>query len=132
MGLRGLPYSSCSTRALSDTERYPLKIKDLIVMDVAPDRGPMRVDWLPDYKREMKLPNLAMAGDRFYAPAGHSETFAEYQGCVMSIDPSGRGKDETGYAILKMLNGYLFVVAAGGIQGGYDDPTLMQLAKMAA
>jgi hypothetical protein len=74
----------------------------------------MKVDWLPDYKREMKLPNLAMAGDRFYAPAGHSETFAEYQGCVMSIDPSGRGKDETGYAILKMLNGFLYVVAAGG------------------
>ena len=26
-----------------------------------------------------------------------------YNGSVLSIDPSGRGKDETGYAVVKML-----------------------------
>jgi Holliday junction resolvasome RuvABC endonuclease subunit len=46
----------------------------------------------------------------------------------MSIDPSGRGKDETGYAIVKMLNGYLYVTDAGGIQGGYSDEVLKALA----
>jgi hypothetical protein len=49
----------------------------------------------------------------------------------MSIDPSGRGKDETGYAVVKMLNGFLFVTRAGGLQGGYDTPTLTKLAKIA-
>jgi len=49
----------------------------------------------------------------------------------MSIDPSGRGKDETGYAVVKMLNGYLFVTQAGGLPGGYDMPTLQKLAKIA-
>lgn len=117
---------------LSDTERYPLKVRDLIVMDVAKDRAPMKVDWLPDYKRELKdLPNLAMAGDRFYAPAGHSDVFSDYTGTVMSIDPSGRGKDETGYAVIKMLNGTLFVRRAGGLQGGYDNQTLQALAVIA-
>ena len=117
---------------LSDEDRYPLKVKDLIVMDVPKDKAPMKINWLPDYKRELKeLPNLAMAGDRFYSPASTSETFADYTGTVMSIDPSGRGKDETGYAVVKMLNGYLFVTRAGGLQGGYDTPTLRQLAMIA-
>jgi Holliday junction resolvasome RuvABC endonuclease subunit len=117
---------------LSDEDRYPLKIKDLVVMDVPKDKAPMKINWLPDYKRELKdLPNLAMAGDRFYSPASTSETFADYTGTVMSIDPSGRGKDETGYAVVKMLNGYLFVTRAGGLQGGYDTPTLRQLALIA-
>ena len=59
---------------LSDEDRYPLKIRDLIVMDVPKDKAPMKINWLPDPKRELKeLPNLAMAGDRFYNPASHSE-----------------------------------------------------------
>jgi hypothetical protein len=49
----------------------------------------------------------------------------------MSIDPSGRGKDETGYAVVKMLNGFLFVSRAGGLPGGYDMPTLQALAMIA-
>jgi hypothetical protein len=118
--------------ALSDTERYPLKVKDLIIMDVAKDRAPMNVEWLPDYKKDIKeLPNLAMAGDRFYAAAGYDQTFADYSGTVMSIDPSGRGKDETGYAIVKMLNGFLYVRRAGGLPGGYDNATLVKLAQLA-
>jgi hypothetical protein len=117
---------------LSDLERFPLKIKDLIIMDTQIKRAPMSVEWLPDYKNEQsKLPNLAMAGDRFYAPAGYSPEWSDYTGTVMAIDPSGRGKDETGYAVVKMLNGFLFVRKCGGLQGGYDTPTLTMLAQIA-
>ena len=117
---------------LSDAERYPLKIRDMIIMDVPKDRAPMSVEWMPDYKREVKeLPNLAMAGDRYYLYASHSDTFSEYTGTVMSIDPAGRGKDETGYAVIKMLNGFLYVRRCGGLPGGYDKDTLVQLANIA-
>jgi hypothetical protein len=118
---------------LSDHQRYPLKIRDLIVTDVAPFRAPMTIEWMPDYKKEMKhLPNLAMTGDRFFNCASTSEEFADYTGSVMSIDPSGRGKDETGYAVVKMLNGNLWVRRAGGLPGGYDPDTLKALAMIAA
>ena len=117
---------------MSDMDRFPLKIRDLIVMDVPPDRAPMKIEWMPDPKKELRdLPNLAMAGDRFYSYAGHSEEFQDYTGTVMAIDPSGRGKDETGYAVVKMLNGFLFVRRAGGLPGGYDMPTLQKLAVLA-
>ncbi|MCW2335713.1 hypothetical protein M2323_004669 [Rhodoblastus acidophilus] len=117
---------------LSDMDRFPLKIRDLIVMDTQVEKAPMKVEWLPDLKREWKqLPNLAMQGDRFYGPAAHSDEFKEYTGSVMAIDPSGRGKDETGYCVIKMLNGFLYVRRAGGLPGGYDTATLTRLATIA-
>jgi hypothetical protein len=54
-----------------------------------------------------------------------------YQGAIVFIDPSGRGSDETGYAVVKMLNGYLYVTAAGGLRGGYDEETMIALANIA-
>jgi hypothetical protein len=36
-----------------------------------------------------------------------------YTGSVLAVDPSGRGKDETSWAVVKMLNGYLYVTDAG-------------------
>ena len=56
---------------------------------------------------------------------------APYTGTVMFIDPSGRGKDETAYAIMKYLNGYLFLMEVGGYKDGYTDATLQTLATKA-
>jgi hypothetical protein len=78
------------------------------------------------------LPNVGMAGDRFYGPltlAGGA--WADYTGSVMAIDPSGRGADETSYAVVKMLNGFLFVTDAGGLSGGYSEDVLKRLAMIA-
>jgi len=72
-----------------------------------------------------------MTGDRFYRPMKTLGEHIKYTGSVMSIDPSGRGKDETGYAVVKMLNGFLYVTAAGGVQGGYSEETLKFLSMTA-
>lgn len=142
-GRAGFALQFMLSTQLTDMERFPLKIRDLILMDVqrndkpgtAPDKQthiPMRVDWLPDHKKVLeKLPNLAMAGDRFYQFHSVSLEKAPYTGSVMAIDPSGRGKDETGYAVVNMLNGFLHVRRVGGLQGGYDTPTLRALAQIA-
>lgn len=116
---------------LSDLERYPLKVRDLVVMDIG-EEAPMKVNWMPDPKRVYTdLPTMAMPGDRYYMPASVSDTFAPFTGAILAIDPSGRGKDETGYAVVKHLNGLLYVTRAGGLQGGYDMPTLQKLAMIA-
>tara|TARA_B100000282_G_scaffold208850_1_gene153673 strand:- start:281 stop:922 length:642 start_codon:yes stop_codon:yes gene_type:complete len=60
-----------------------------------------------------------------------SDEFAPFEGSVMAIDPSGRGEDRTGYAVLKMLHGILYLTAIGGLEGGYSDETLEQLARIA-
>lgn len=117
---------------LSDEERYPLKLKNLLVMAVPPSKAPVDVFWLPNPDRELKdLPNHGMAGDRLYAPAGHSNEWMEYQQRVMAIDPSGRGKDETGYAVGFHLAGNIWCPEVGGFTGGYEVETLKLLALTA-
>lgn len=131
-GKAGFALQFMLSTQLTDAEKYPLKVKDLVIADVHPERAPLKIEWLPDPDRRIKdLNNVAMQGDHFFWHAGHSKEWQEYEGSVMAIDPSGRGKDETGYAVVKMLNGFLYVRRAGGLQGGYDEQTLIKLSKIA-
>jgi len=117
---------------LSDADRYPLKINDLIISDVDVDLAPEKIVWSSDPDNtDRELPNVGLAGDRFRRPSSTVGDMIPYTGSVLSIDPSGRGKDETGYAVVKMLNGQLYVPDAGGIKGGYDEKTLKQLVAIA-
>ena len=117
---------------LSDADRYPLKINDLIVMDVDVDVAPEKVMWTSDPTfADRDLPNVGLRADRYHRPLKTIGEMIPYTGSVLSIDPSGRGKDETGYAVVKMLNGQLYVPDAGGLKGGYDTQTLQQLVGIA-
>ena len=115
---------------LSDTDRHPLKLNELLVMDVDDKVAPESLVWAqnPDLVWDSSVPNVGFTGDRYYRPFKTLGDMIPYTGSVMSIDPAGRGKDETGYAVVKMLNGNLFVPDAGGIQGGYSEEVLKTLA----
>ena len=117
---------------LSDANRYPLKLSDLIVHSLDPKRGPSHLVWsnAPDC-RVNDLPNVGFDGDAYYRPMQVSSEFSEYQGCVVAIDPSGRGKDETSYAIVKCLHGQLFLVDIGGFRSGYTMETLETIVRQA-
>ena len=118
---------------LSDTDRYPLKLSELIVMDIDNEVAPEKLVWAqsPDLVWDGSVPNVGFSGDRYYRPFQAVGEHIPYTGSVLAIDPSGRGKDETGYAVVKMLNGMLFVPEAGGLMGGYSDETLKSLAMTA-
>jgi len=118
--------------SLSDAERYPLKVEDLIVMNTNNEVAPERVIWAaaPDLAYN-DLQNVAFTGDKFYAPMSISDQWLPYTGSIMAIDPAGRGADELSYAVVKMLNGYLYVTKAGGLQGGYGEDNLTKLARIA-
>lgn len=118
--------------SLSDADRYPLKVSDLVIQNLNPTMGHLKVAWAAAPELCINdLPNVALTGDRFYRPMWKSDDMNEYTGAVMSIDPSGRGKDETGYACVKALAGNLFLTEAGGITGGYELSTLEALAYAA-
>jgi hypothetical protein len=118
---------------LSDVDRYPLRLSDLMVMPLDIKLGPAKLAWgsAPDQVIQDLQP-VGMAGDRYHRPMFISKEFTEYTGSVMAIDPSGRGKDETGYAVVNILHGNLFVKAAGGFKDGYSEATLKSLAIVAA
>lgn len=117
---------------LSDMEKYPLKLRDFIVGTFALDKGPTVLTWLPNASNECKgVPLVGLKGDRFHKYESVGQAMAMYAQKILVIDPSGRGKDETGYAVLYQLNGYIFLMDAGGFRGGYEDTTLQALANIA-
>lgn len=116
---------------LGDAEKYPLKLRDLIVADLDPESSPMVYQWLPNLQNKREdVPNVGLMGDSYHTYQTVGSAFSSYTQKILVIDPSGRGKDETGYAVLYQLNGYIFVMEAGGMRGGYEDSTLESLAKI--
>lgn len=116
---------------LSDAEKYPLKLRDLIVADLDPASSPMVYQWLPNPQNKREdVPNVGLMGDSYHTYQTVGSAFSSYTQKILVIDPSGRGKDETGYAVLYQLNGYIFAMEVGGMRGGYEDSTLEALAKI--
>ena len=113
--------------SLSDADKYPLKLRDLTVMDLDLEKGPASVVWCADPERRVNVPAVGLEGDRYHGPMIPPDDYTEYTGSVMFVDPSGRGKDETSWAIVKMLHGRLFLADAGGHKGGYEDAFLKKL-----
>lgn len=117
---------------LSDAERYPLKLRDFIVAALQVDSAPLTYQWMPNAQNLVQsAPCVGLKGDTYHSYFTADKRTAPYSMKIMAIDPSGRGKDETGYAVLYFLNGYIYLMEAGGFRGGYEDATLEQLAKKA-
>lgn len=117
---------------LSDADKYPLKTCDFIVHDLDPLKGPISISYSSSRSNLMDdVPNIGFTGDCFYR-AGHIDSeYIPYEFSLMAIDPSGRGADETGYAVIKQLHGKIYVADVGGIHGGYTPENLVRLANIA-
>lgn len=117
---------------LSDAEKYPLKVADLIVDALDWEQSSLTWQWANGNQQRLRdVPCVALKGDYFYEPLSRSAETNKYQNVVMFVDPSGRGKDETAYAVLAFLNGYLFLLDVDGFSEGYADSVLTQLATRA-
>ena len=123
---------------LSDEDRYPLKLRDLIVRSHDAHSGPEkclyaneRRTWIND------LPMIGFTGDRYLMPFEYARNedgsikTMPYTGSVLAIDPSGRGTDETVWCVVKMLNSQLFLMEMGASKNGYSDETLQDIADCA-
>ena len=122
---------------MSDSNRYPLKLNDLIVASGCSTwkEAPAKIQWASGTEQlkgiDPEIPNVGLKGDYFVAPMYTSPEYAPFEGCAMSIDPAGRGEDKTAYAVLKMLHGVLYLTAIGALDGGYSDATLEELSSIA-
>jgi hypothetical protein len=119
--------------SLSDADRYPLRLSDLIVMDLNTERAPVDLSYGSSPELAITdLPNVGMGGDRMYRPFFIStDNWTPYTGIIMAVDPSGRGGDETAYAVVAHLHSRVYLLDAGGLPGGYEVGTLEAIAKIA-
>ena len=122
---------------MSDSNRYPLKLNDLIVASGCSTwkEAPAKIQWASGTEQlkgiDPEIPNVGLKGDYFVAPMYTSPEYAPFEGVAMSIDPAGRGEDKTAYAVLKMLHGVLYLTDVGDLEGGYSDSTLEELSSIA-
>lgn len=103
--------------SLSDAERYPLRQSDLIVMSCNPLKAPLTVQWgrhNDKHNLVKDIPNVGFSGDHMLRPLFVDTEWEPYESKVLFVDPSGRGKDETAWAIVGALNGILYVLQVCG------------------
>lgn len=117
---------------LSDADRYPLKLSDLCVTDFDSNKVPSHISYASSKFQQIKdIPNLGFSGDRLYEAGFIELPLVDFQGKAMYIDPSGRGTDETTYAIIGQYAGRLHLIDWGGFRGtGYSDETMSALAHL--
>ena len=115
---------------LSDAEKFPLKMADLIVTSVNPTTAPDGLIWCSDPNNTLKdLPTVGLPGDYFYSPMQFQGEWGAYQETICSVDPSGRGSDETAAAYISQRNGYLYLHEMRAYRSGYSDDTLLDILR---
>ena len=115
---------------LSDAEKFPLKASDLIITSVNPTKAPDNVIWCSDPRNVIKdLPTVGLPGDYFYSPMQLQGEWTEYSETICSVDPSGRGSDETAAAYLSQKNGFLYLHEMRAYRDGYSDNTLLDILQ---
>jgi len=118
--------------SLSDANKYPLKINDLIISSVGKEEVPNTIHWTNNPLHKLTdLPNVALAAQYYFSPEIIQSKYSKYDKSVLAVDPSGRGADETGYAVAKMQSGNIWIPDAGGLAGGYEDATMIAIAEKA-
>ena len=116
--------------SLSDAEKFPLKCSDLIVTSVNPSTGPESVIWCSDPQNIIKdLPIVGLPGDYFYSPMQLQGDWDPYTETICSVDPSGRGSDETAAAFISQRNGFLYLHNMRAYRDGYSDKTLLDILR---
>jgi hypothetical protein len=106
--------------SLSDAERYPLRTTDLVVFALNPLKAPKVIQWgrHSDGNNVIRdIPNLGFTGDILLRPLFADTEWSDYEGSVLFVDPAGRGKDETAWAVVKVLNGMMFCLHVGSLKG---------------
>ena len=114
----------------ADDMRHPLKLSDFIVDDISDEDAPLKVGYSSMPDNILHIKHNGFKSDRLYSPLYSSGDRKNYEHKILSIDPSGRGKDETGIAIIYSLNTRFYIKKATSIEGGYDSGAMENIANL--
>jgi hypothetical protein len=116
--------------SLSDAAKFPLKMADLVITSVNPTEAPDNCIWCSDPSNVIKdLPTVGLPGDYFYSPMQLQGEWTPYTETICSVDPSGRGTDETAAAFISQKNGFLYLHEMRAYRDGYSDNTLLDILR---
>lgn len=116
--------------SLSDADKFPLRFSDFIVTSIGSECAE-KYAWSSDPRYILKeLPAVGLPGDRWYSPMFIDAACCPFSETIVSLDPSGRGLDETVAVVISQANGYLFVRDMLAFRDGYSDDTLRQIVQL--
>lgn len=131
-GMFDLQYMLCTK--LADKDRYPLKLDQLLFMEMHEEQAPAAINPIRSIDRLIRIPQgFSVPTAKLYHVLGHSSEVADYEKTVMYIDPSGGGsksRDEVGVAVVKALSGNVYVKKVIGLEGGYSNDNMELLSNM--
>jgi len=117
--------------SMSDANKYPLKLRDLIVYPCDTTKAPDMLIWGGSQAHALtEYPSAGIGTDRASKPSFVSNTWMPYEMILMTLDPKGTGEDDIGYSVTALLNGKIFLLDGGGFPGSYDDATFTRLYQI--
>lgn len=118
---------------LSDLERFPLKMRDLVFMHLNEEQAPGKIVWQP--RNDLLIPNPpgSTLQEEMYRPGHISDDMYNYASKMMYVDPAGGGKngDETAVVVIGFLHGYIFLIDCVGFPGGLREDVYNGLSALA-
>lgn len=115
--------------------RYPIRCAQFPVMELDGyvDRAPEKVESGSGLAscNIHDLPCLGHDGDGWYRPLKITGVPQPWGTKLLAIDPAEGGGDEIGYAVGGCTNSQIFVLEAGGLDGGWTEENLIRLALIA-
>ena len=115
---------------------YPLKLKDLIALDIAPPLPgkpsvsiPATLTWSTMREHRVRdMPTDSLPGDgSVHYPLGQ-DVWLPAEETICAVDPSGEGEDETAWAIVAGLGGRVYLLKQGFSLEGHTEGTLKKIA----
>lgn len=118
---------------LMDSERFPLKSDKLVFMRVPAQSAPIEIFYSSKPENRIYTPSDWPIEEKYYRADGFGAEFAPFSGCHMYVDPAGGGQngDQTAYAVTKFSAGTVFLVAVGGVPGGYSEEVMHKITEIA-
>jgi hypothetical protein len=116
---------------LMDKDRYPLKSRNLVNMDISLDSAPGKVEWLPDTSKIIQIYGLPQKFE-LYAPYSCSPELFPYEGRMIYVDPAGGGQngDETVASVTYFLHGYIYLMEQLALTGGFSEEVFKELSQL--
>lgn len=117
---------------LTDEQRYPLKIRNLITAEFPLEHGPGDIKWMPDQQKRLRLTGFPDNLELF-PPHSMTADLYRWEGIGMYVDPAGGGKngDETVGVVVKFIHGFLYVAEMLALPGGFAEEGFNALSDLA-
>lgn len=117
---------------LTDSNRYPLNCRDLVIDMFPTTQAHGSYTWMPVEQNKVFFKGSFNAKPKFYRAYSVNPKLYDFEGKHVYIDTAGGGKngDLTVAAVTYFLHGFIFLAEIKKWPGGYQDEVFRDIAKL--